>query len=184
MYCGIDQSLTSSGLVVLEEEGNRPVYMTRVATGKLRGAERLAFIRDEFKFVATKYDLAVVAMEGYSYDSTGRVFELGEVGGILKLFFHDRGVPLLIVPPASLKQFTTDSGSANKKKMAVAVLKKWQQVIEQDDVCDAYALAQVARGYVKQDSKVRVELEVLKSLVPNAEPKLELTSRSRTRISL
>lgn len=178
-YLGIDQSLTSSGLVVLPTQGNRPDYMTTIATGKLRGTERLAHIRDELMFVAKKYmPIEQAALEGYSLESVNRSFDLGELGGIIRLFLYDWKIPLVVVPPTSLKKYVTGNGSADKAKVRMFVLSKWGQDIDQDDMCDAYGLAQVARSYPEKLTTNRAELEVLLSLDPKpASPVLQSKGR-------
>lgn len=165
MYLGIDQSLRSSGVAVLSG-AQEVLFNGTVTPGKLTGVHRLACIRDAIRDVlASEPGICFAALEGYAYDvGAGRVFELGEVGGAMKLVLHDAGIPFVVVPPASLKQFVAGSGSATKEQMRQAVLKKWGLDIEQNDECDAYGLAQVARSVHLNTGSTRAELEVLKKL--------------------
>ena len=114
-----------------------------------------------------------------------RSFDLGELGGIIRLCLYDAKIPFVIVPPTSLKKFVTGNGSADKKKMHDFVLSKWRQDIDEneDDQCDAYGLAQVARAYPEKKTTNRAELEVLLSLDPKPVSPV-MQSKGRTKVSL
>jgi Holliday junction resolvasome RuvABC endonuclease subunit len=176
MYLGIDQSLRSSGVAVVSEK-QQVTYLSTLNPKKLRGVERLAWIRESLRVVlASEPDIKYAALEGYAYDvGAGRVFELGEIGGVVKMVLHDAAIPFLIVPPASLKQFVADHGQAKKEQMRAAVLRKWKVDVEQDDECDALGLAQVARSFHLNKGTTRSELEVLKKL-RDTDKKISLVS--------
>jgi len=165
MFLGIDQSLRSSGVAVISKD-QKVQYLGRILPGKLAGVSRLGYIRNALREVlAAEPDIAYAALEGYAYDvGAGRVFELGEVGAVVKMVLHDGAIPFLIVPPASLKQFVAGNGQAKEDQMRDAVLKKWGHAVAQDDECDALGLAQVARSFHLNKGTTRSELEVLKKL--------------------
>jgi len=165
-YFGIDQSLTSTGVAVItDEKPARTAYVGRIATKKLRGVLRLAFIRDGLREALRTFPGTVLAaLEGYSMGSGGRWYDLGEVGGLVRLTLHDAGIPTVIVPPTTLKLFVAGDGAADKDAMRQAVLDKWGQDIPQDDECDAYGLAQLARSFHLNTGTTRAELEVIKKL--------------------
>jgi Holliday junction resolvasome RuvABC endonuclease subunit len=188
-FLGIDQSLTSAGFAVLEEGSSKPVYLTNVPTGKLRAAARLAHIRDEFDFILKKYSgfgIRQAAMEGYAYSkvNSGKVFELGEIGGVLKLALHDRSVPLIIATPNQLKKFVTGEQSADKEDVQKFIKTKWKEEIKQDDMSDAYGLAQVARVYTTNESTFRHELEVVKAIRDSKDAQPSLVARGKIKTSL
>jgi Holliday junction resolvasome RuvABC endonuclease subunit len=178
MYLGIDQSLRSSGVAVIS--GKQDVqFVGTVTPGKLKGAPRLAAVRQALRDVLA----AEPDIKGYAYDvGAGRVFELGEIGAVVKLVLHDAAIPFVVVPPASLKQFVADHGQAKKEQMRQAVLKKWGQDFEQDDICDAFGLAQVARSFHLNKGTTRSELEVLKKL-RDTDKKISLVSFTANTIS-
>jgi Holliday junction resolvasome RuvABC endonuclease subunit len=111
-------------------------------------------------------DIKAGCLEGYSYNSTSKKFLLGEVGAVVKLTVSDKNIPLYEVAPLALKKFVTGrgSGSADKAVMRSSIYARWGVDIDQDDQADAYALAQVARSLILQNSNNRAELEVLKKL--------------------
>lgn len=58
-----------------------------------------------------------VAIEGYAYSATGRVFNIAENTGILKYKFYQQGIPVDIVEPTHVKKFATGKGNADKETM-------------------------------------------------------------------
>jgi len=55
-----------------------------------------------------------VALEGYSYGSTGKVFHIAENTGILKYKIFNLGIPLDVVAPSVIKKLATGKGNADK----------------------------------------------------------------------
>jgi Holliday junction resolvasome RuvABC endonuclease subunit len=68
----------------------------------------------------TGADISLVAIEGYSFGSKNNQFQLGEVGGVVRLLLTQREISYLVVPPNVLKKWTTGSGTADKIAMAVS----------------------------------------------------------------
>lgn len=164
MYLGVDQSLRSTGVALVSSEGSR-LYTGTVTPLKLTGAPRLAYIRDNLRnVVVSSGPITHAALEGYAMDAVNRSFDLGEVGGLVRLLLHDLGIPFVVVAPTSLKQFAGCSGVTSKKGMREAVLKTWKLDIEQNDECDAFVLAQVARAVHSKKGSTRAQLEVVKKL--------------------
>lgn len=182
MYLGIDQSLRSSGVVVIDSSSDL-IWREAVTPKKLAGAPRLAFIRDALHRVIGRDSPRFAALEGYSMESVNRSFDLGELGGLVRLVLHDAGIPFVVVAPKSLKQFVSGDGSATKELMRQAVLKKWGMDFDQDDECDAYGLAQVARSLHLNTGTTRAELEVLKKL-RNTDKKISLVAAPSRAISI
>lgn len=165
MFLGVDQSIRSSGLAVIEATGTyEPKHLGTIEPKKLKDAPRLKFIRDALQEVVRTFPIKQAALEGYSIASVNRSFDLGEVGGLVRLCLLDNGIPFIVVPPTSLKLFVTGNGQASKEQMQRAVLAKWNQNITQDDACDAYGLAHAARVFLTGKASHRCELEALKSL--------------------
>jgi crossover junction endodeoxyribonuclease RuvC len=185
MYLGIDQSLRSSGVAVVGADQQVLYVGTVTPEKKLKGAPRLACIRDALRdVIKTHPRICFASLEGYAYDvGAGRVFELGEVGAIVKMVLYDANIPFVVVPPASLKKYVSGEGSATKEQMRAAVLKKWGMDFPQDDVCDAFGLAQVARSLRLNKGATRAELEVMKHLMDTTK-KISLVSFPLRSISL
>lgn len=175
-YLGIDASLTGTGLCLTTSIGT-VVRLTTIDTDGLRGASRLK----EIKRVADLFipdDTVFAAIEGYAYHEVGRVFELGEVGGVLRLLVHERNIPYVEVPPASLKKFATGSSGASKAHMIDAA-KEAGAIPVDDNQADAFFLARVAAAAHADGRglKHRREVEVVHNLL-HPKPK---RSRKRPR---
>lgn len=97
-----------------------------------------------------------VALEGYAYNATGRVFNLAENTGILKYKLYQAGIPVDVVEPSKVKKHFTTKGNADKPKMYNAFLEKTgidlQNIITPNkeilgspvtDIVDAFAICSV-----------------------------------------
>lgn len=63
------------------------------------------------------YDVQMVSMEGYSFGSKGKVFNLAENMGLLKHRLWELDIPFIEVPPTQAKKFATGKGNADKEAM-------------------------------------------------------------------
>ena len=88
-----------------------------------------------------------VILEDYSYGSTGRVFNIAENVGILKLKLKQNGFRYETVPPTVIKKFATGKGNSNKE----AMLESWKaepdnfELVQENgnpatDIVDSYYL--------------------------------------------
>src|SRR5574337_461353 len=108
----IDPSLNGTGFAYQSEHG---IYVGTIEPKKLRGPERLAFIRDEVSDLLDHTEATVISYEDYSFGSKGKTFHIGELGGILKVLAYEKGVDVLLTPPTTLKQFIAGKGNASKE---------------------------------------------------------------------
>lgn len=58
-----------------------------------------------------------VAIEGYSYGSKGKIFNLAENMGIFKHKLYKAAVPVTVVEPSKAKKLATGKGNADKAAM-------------------------------------------------------------------
>ena len=94
-------------------------------------------------FVFGKADLVV--MEGYSFGSKGRaVFQIGELGGVLRMTAYRMGVPVVEIAPGNLKKFATGNGKAGKDQMLAAAIRKLAYDGFSNDEADAMWLLSMA----------------------------------------
>ena len=58
-----------------------------------------------------------VALEGYAYNATGKVFHIAENTGVLKYKLYQQSLPVDVFTPSVIKKFATGKGNANKDFM-------------------------------------------------------------------
>ena len=147
MVLGIDPSLTSLGYAYMA--GGQAVVGS-ITPKKIRGLPRLAYIRDTLEAIVEDAQPTLVAYEGYAmgrFAGGGRLADLGELGGVLKLALHERNIAILLVPPSSLKLFATGKGNSDKGQVMVAMARHRGRLFSSDDEADAYALLQMGIAY-------------------------------------
>lgn len=153
IIAGVDASLTSTGVCVYDlSTTENPDYVTSLSKeGKSRGAARLIKIRDSVKKIFEEYAVTCVFMEDYSYGSKGNTFDIGELGGTLKVLYCELEIPYVLVPPKSLKKYITRNGNAKKNVMLEQTFRRYNvgsEVLKNDDMVDAYCLARFGQKYL------------------------------------
>ncbi len=146
---GIDPSLASTGFAYRRREDG-DVYLGTITSEKLRGPQRLSYMRDRLADLVDEVLPDIVIYEGYAMGGKGRVFNIGELGGVFLTMLYERGITVEIVPPTTLKMAITGAGAAgkaykgvknpNKAAMRDAIRTRYGFDIQQDDEADAYAL--------------------------------------------
>lgn len=117
---GIDPSLNGTGLAV--GENKKIIHTETITIKKLRGMDRVNFILHRLDEIIKAYDIKEVVIEGYSFGSRGRaLFQLGELGGVIRYYLFLKGLSIKEIPPTSLKKATTGKGNAKKDEMLQAV---------------------------------------------------------------
>jgi len=135
----IDPSLTCTGLAY----GNH-LCETAVIKTKLKGWERIDLIMDTIRDLADTAQLVVI--EGYSFGSQGRsVFQIAELGGILRWKLHRMEVPFVDVPPSTLKKYATGIGNANKDVMIAAAIRRFGFEGSDNNEADAFLMWEMAQ---------------------------------------
>lgn len=173
-FIGIDSSLRRPAFVVFDDVGDLVAGAAYDVPVALRGAPRLAAIRTVLANALDGCDAALTGcIEGPSLDSPHREFDLGEVSGVCREYcFGAHGCDPHVVPPSTLKLFTTGHGDADKTAMIHAVKRHWGfDAGEDDDLADAYALARLARALVHGPGSRRCEHDVVKAILHPPPPK-------------
>lgn len=148
---GIDPSLTSTGVAIRNE--------TFVVQSKAKGMERLAEIRDAvlselIELQRCSDEPVVVMVEGYAFAKrTSHAHAQGELGGVLRLSWHEHGFAFVEVPPTCRAKFATGKGNASKSESISSVSARTQQVWSgsgADDECDAWILQEMGLCYLEK----------------------------------
>lgn len=158
---GIDSALRNIGVCFWNPTAGHTIELIRFP--KLRGTHRLVAIVKRIRELVEEHRPALAAIEGYSYNSVGKWFDLGEIGGAIKVDLMLCGVETIIVQPASLKKFVTNNGQANKERMIREVNAHYlDDPVEDDNLADAVGLAHFAYVAMTGNSARRCELESVK----------------------
>lgn len=163
-YIGIDPSLTGCAISVVNQTGQ--FIESQRFENKLRGVERLVFIRDKVKDMIEKYteNIEAAGIEGYARGARNRREEAGELGGILRVLLYENTIPYFDIAPSQLKKFAAGKGNVQKDHILLAVYKKWGVEFHTNDEADAFVAAQVVRTMMEPVETLVYEKEVLKKL--------------------
>jgi len=167
---GFDPSLTSSGFAYHDMDTGS-LCSGVIKTGKLRGVERLEYLRGRLKDLCFTNNPSMIIYEGYSMGShSGRTFDIGELGGVLKMFAYSHGFPILLVPPSVLKKFITRKGNASKEEVVLQLYKRFGYEAPQNDEADAIGLFLFGEAYLAGDQSVDALAAKCQLLAPRLRP--------------
>ncbi len=139
---GIDIS-TKTGIACVEP--GQTVGSKLITFPKARGFERVQLIARGVKNAVEEWQPDIVVIEGYGYGNVNTLVDLVEIGTGIRLGLKELGLTWWLVPPTSLKLWTTGKGNAKKPDMAAHVKARWGFESKSDDVIDGYALAQLGQ---------------------------------------
>ncbi len=156
-YMGLDLSLTSSGVAVLNtlhtSKGEFETIERNLIKSNKRGVHRLQELSNKIVRELERHNPAGVAIEGYamgkggSGSNSGRVFDIGEWGGIVRLTLLNRNIPTILVPPKTLKMFVALNGNADKELMTQSLKDRFSILERQNDKADAVGLSIMAQAF-------------------------------------
>lgn len=149
---GIDPSLTSTGLCVIDHHG--ALIESTTLSSKKTGPARLVDLRDALDAYFKRTMPTACALEGYSFGSKHAREAVAEWGGLIRVLLYEWKIPTLVVPPMTLKKFVLPSaGNLQKNRIALESYKRWNVSFQTDDECDAHALAQLALVRVQMETR-------------------------------
>jgi len=136
-FVGIDYSLSTPCMCVYTDDPNKSefenskfYFLTNqkkvIGTkGNINGMSHLSYLTEQERYhdIACCFvdyipkDVTMIAIEDYSFGSTGRVFHIAENCGYLKYRLWHNKFPFQTFAPSTIKKFATGKGNANKEKM-------------------------------------------------------------------
>ena len=142
---GIDQSYTSTGLVVVREGKRAPLVYDNIKTSTKFGTtdERIQFIIDNIMGMVETFQPDVVAVESLAWGMVGKgqVFQLGELSGAIKAALHRGGVNFHVANIGTWKKWFTGNGNAGKPLVISHALQLWPECPLNTDIADSYGIA-------------------------------------------
>ena len=147
---GIDASLTNSGLCVLRSDG---YDLFSIKGGKYRGPERLHRFKLEFQKLLDEHKPTLAVIENYAFAVMrgGRVYSIGELGGLIRLLLFENGIKYYEVSPPSVKKFLTGSGACEKSLILKEVYRRWNVDVSDDNLADAVVIAKIGEALINDD---------------------------------
>ena len=148
-YVGIDPSITNTGLVVLDFNGELLLAMDgkdgykglKKAPNAIRHyIQQVKHITDALAF----YDIKAIGYEDYSYNSVHKAYSLAEYNGILKAdIARTLEKDVVLIAPKRNKRFAVGNGMAGKEPVMAQAHAECPDLPKgcSEDICDAYFLA-------------------------------------------
>lgn len=172
---GLDLSLNSTGYAYRAQATSydaMEVVTGRITTGKLRGVSRLDFLEECLQDIIKDGPFTLAVIEDYAMgyggnkSNPGRVFNIGEWGGIARLSLHRASIPLVLVSPSSLKMFATGNGGSAIQKHHVmsSIQEVWDYRVDQDDEADAFVCMMLGEAYSSQRKRRRYDSSRIRAL--------------------
>ena len=154
-FCGIDPSMSATGLIIIDNDLNI-VEQKLICTKKQNIYQdieyRILNIIEKLQCILIHKDkIKMVLIEGISYGSTGDgAAQLAALNYAIRIWLLLQNIPYKDAPPSAVKKFVTGKGNCKKNLMFKEVYKKWNVDFSDDNLCDAYALARLAKhNYMK-----------------------------------
>lgn len=176
IVAGLDLSLTHTGYAIVHNEGGT-VISSGVIKSKPSGdlpvheTRRIVNIAEE---VVTKIDEMMagaipdlVCIEGLAFMAQGTsLVQLAGLNYLVRILLDEFNWPFLIVAPTTLKKFITGSGKGDKDMMMMSVYKNYGFEAQDNNECDAYALAACGLAVMGTPLKdlIKPQLEVVSLL--------------------
>lgn len=165
-FMALDLSLTATGVAMAQTDPIDFTTSTIKTPSSSRGAARLHRILVALGGIVKTMDPHLVLLEGYAYGRTNQAHQLGELGGVVRLWLYEKKIPYVVVPPAVLKGIATGRGggkNAGKDNvMAEAIRRLGYQGADNNQADAAWlvtlALVRYFGSAVRLDGPVCVDL--------------------------
>lgn len=149
---GIDQSLTGTGIVIIGYDGKVQYQLAIKNQPELPTIRRVLTIVEKINSILQEYTPDLIMVEGFSFGSKGQsLFEIAYLGWRireeLEYICPRIGANWMEPTPSMVKKFCTGNGNAAKQIIIKEVYKRWGFDTNDDDIADAFVLAQIARAY-------------------------------------
>lgn len=158
---GLDLSLTATGAVWFDGT------LDTLKPGERRGLDRIRWVVARIVESAARSDLAVVEGPAYSRSNGSGHHEAAGLWWAVSDALDRFGVPVAVVTPGGLKKYATGKGTATKPDMRMALYRRAELDIRDDNRVDAWWLramgldhlghAPVSLPQTHRDALVRVD---------------------------
>lgn len=154
-FVGIDPSYNGFAIIVIDKTGEIIEQKLLSSDSKKEADERIIDLEKEFDFIPNILGLHSVCIEGPSYSSDGSfILQMGALHFYLRIFLRKKKIKFKVIAPGTLKKFVAGDGRAKKDLMLLKVYKNWGVEFDDDNLADAYGLAQMSyEDFKNEDTK-------------------------------
>ncbi len=166
MVMGIDPSFTGTGLILLDDKTAEVLHCQLIKTNaKNTLPQRVKQVLKAVQDVGMN-DIRVVSIEGFSYGSMGNaMISMGYLGYRIREMLEEFKLPFIEPAPSQVKKYATGKGNCGKDLILQQVYKRWGVEFTDNNLADAYVLAQIGRGYLGEDlTLIKAQCEVIDAL--------------------
>lgn len=161
---GIDPSYTGTGLVLIDSDTGKEMNQLLIKTQSSQGIiDRVRLIISKINNFIPAVALDIVAIEGFSYGSPQFAHQMGYLGFRIREALG--GYKIIEPSPNQVKKFATGKGNAEKDTIIKEVYKRWNFDTNNNNIADAYVMAQIGRAYLNTSSPCFHDLTVFQEEV-------------------
>lgn len=163
-YCGIDLSLTGTGIVLVDSTGDI-IDKALFSTKPVMPIEvRIIDIAESILFFLKTYNIIdKINIEALAFGARGNVMlQLAALHYHVRIELYKRNFIYDVTSPTEVKKFVTGKGNAKKELMLLNVYKKWGISFDNNNLCDAYSLARLSLKIYGKSTLVLTEGTKLK----------------------
>jgi len=146
-YIGCDLSLTGTGVVVIDENGNI-IKEQLISTKSTQLIEvRIIEIWSKIRQIISEYPCVNIHIEGLSYGSKGAsTLDLAGLNLFIRINLMIMDQKFTIIPPTVLKKFISGKGNIKKNIVLKEIYKKFGKDFSDDNLADAFVLSEISRN--------------------------------------
>jgi crossover junction endodeoxyribonuclease RuvC len=170
IFCGIDASLTGTGLCRLENGiiNYETIKTTPFDEKKPGKANSFAVDLERYLFIAEKVmefvpdNARMVCIEDFytprNAAQMGSAIALVGLGTYIRIRLHQRKIPFCVVAPLTLKKYATGKGSGTKDVIMMHLFKRYGLEFGDNNQADAFALSAIAHSIHEKIVKGKSEV--------------------------
>lgn len=171
---GLDLSLVSSGIVVLENgkiSFKKTIKSKPVGDKPIDELKRIRKIVEEIEYVISEYNPTISVIEGMAFmaRNTTALVQLAALNYFTRALLVDYRVPFVLCAPTTLKKFATGKGNSEKDHIILAAYKEYGVDDIDNNIADALFLSKIGSilaGHGKVSVSYQLEtIELLKKQI-------------------
>lgn len=162
MILAIDQSYSGTGVAYIASDGRIQADCIKTPSGipwEARWDAILQALNSYFDGSAIKLEkptkIKYVVIESYAFScaKTSSIFQLGELGGIIKYNFHKKGIDVSTLLIQHPKMWVALNGSAKKEDTIRALRTRFGIDVKNDNVADAISIGLTFKAYLEWEKR-------------------------------